>query len=55
MNDAERRRVFGPLRPMGASSPAEQNRAKSRLRLLVAIAGALVAAMLTGSGQWIGL
>lgn len=55
MNDAERRRIFGPLRPMGEPSLADRNRAKTRVRLLAALIAAFVAAMLTGSGHWIGL
>ena len=55
MNDAERRRIFGPLRPMVEPSLAGRNRAKARVRLLVAISAALGAAILTGSGRWIGI
>ncbi|TCM40076.1 hypothetical protein [Novosphingobium sp. ST904] len=55
MNDAERRRIFGPLRPMGEPSLAETGRSKARMRLLIAFGTALVGAMLTGSVRWIGI
>lgn len=55
MNDAERRRIFGPLRPMAEATLADRNRAKTRARLLVAAAAALIAALLAGSSHWIGI